>query len=204
LLDSLDFAKKAFKHRQFQPAITLIGLVVCVASTIFLILLGQGLGLIFAKNAGPRVAHFLSSTISQFIYFDTALIFLVGMVVLYFLFTSMMADRQKDVGLIKALGSKENLGFAYVMAEPMLIIIYGCAIGGLIGSITFIVYSILFLPSVLLSQGLTCFFLFLAFLGVSFCVSWIISSRKAEEFFKDTPVSLFAGDTQNFDFVIAT
>jgi ABC-type antimicrobial peptide transport system permease subunit len=201
LLGLLDFAKKAFKHRKIQPAITLLGLVICVASTIFLILLGQSLGLIFAQSTGTRFVNFLSSTISQFIYFDTALIFLVGMVVIYFLFTSMMADRQKDVGLIKALGSKENLGFGYVMAEPLLIIIYGCIGGGLIGSITFIVYSAVFLPNALLSQGLICFFLFLGFLVVSFLCSWIISSRKAEDFFKNTPVSLFAGDTQNFDFV---
>ena len=201
MLGPLDFAKKAFKHRKLQPAITLIGLIICVASTIFLVLLGQGLGLIFAESVGTRFVSFLSSTISQFIYFDTVLIFLVGMVVIYFLFTSMMADRQKDVGLIKALGSKENLGFAYVMAEPLLIIIYGCVVGGLIGLGVFIVYAVVFLPIVLLSQGLVCLFLFLVFLGVSFCVSWVISSRKAEWFFKVTPASLFAGDVQNFDFV---
>jgi ABC-type antimicrobial peptide transport system permease subunit len=201
LLGLLDFAKKAFKHRKFQPVITLIGLTICVASTIFLILLGQGLGLIFAQSIGTRFTNFLSSTISQFIYFDTALIFIVGLVVIYFLFSSMMADRQKDVGLIKALGSKENLGFGYVMAEPLLIIIYGCIGGGLTGLIAFIVYSALFLPGMLLSQGLVCFFLFLGLLVVSFLCSWVISSRKAEEFFKVTPVSLFAGDTQNFDFV---
>jgi ABC-type antimicrobial peptide transport system permease subunit len=201
LLEPLDFAKKAFKHRKFQPAITLIGLVICVASTIFLILLGQGLGLLFAESIGTRFVSFLSSTISQFIYFDTILVFLVGMVVIYFLFTSLMADRQKDAGLIKALGSKERLGFGYVMAEPLLIIIYGCIGGGLIGSIAFIVYSVVFLPGALLSQGLICFFLFLVFLVVSFCGSWVISSRKAEEMFRVTPVNLFAGDTQNFDFV---
>jgi hypothetical protein len=201
LLGLLDFAKKAFRHRRLQPAITLIGLIICVASTIFLILLGQGLGLLFAQSVGTRFVNFLSRTISQFIYFDTALIFLVGMVVIYFLFSSLMADRQKDVGLIKALGSKENLGFSYVMAEPLLIIIYGCLAGGLIGSVAFIVYSVVFLPNMLLSYGLSCVFLFLAFLAASFCGSWIISSRKAEGFFRVTPVNLFAGDAQNFDFV---
>lgn len=201
MLGTLDFAQKAFKHKKFQPAITLTGLVICVASTIFLVLLGQSLGLFFAQNVGTRFTNFLSSTISQFIYFDTALIFLVGLFVIYFLFSSLMSDRQKDVGLIKALGSKENLGFAYVMAEPLLIIIYGCIAGGLIGSVAFIMYSAVFIPTALLSQGLVCFFLFLAFLVVSFLCSWVISSRKAEGFFKDTPVSLFAGDTQNFDFI---
>jgi len=201
LLGLLDFAKKSFRHRKFQPAITLIGLTICVASTIFLILLGQGLGLLFTQNTGTRFVNFLSSTISQFIYFDTALIFLVGMVVIYFLFSSLMVDRQKDVGLIKALGSKENLGFGYVMAEPLLISIYGCISGGLLGSVAFVVYSVVFLPNVLLSQGLICLFLFLGFLVVSFLCSWIISSRRAEAFFRVTPVNLFAGDTQNFDFV---
>ncbi|MCL1978248.1 MAG: hypothetical protein FWG55_09160 [Candidatus Bathyarchaeota archaeon] len=153
MLDNFEFAKKAFKHRKFQPAIALIGLVICIASTIFLILLGQGFGLLFGSHVGTRFVNFLSSTIAQFIYFDTALIFLVGMVVIYFLFTSMMADRQKDVGLIKALGSKDDIGFSYVMAEPLLIIIYGCVLGGLLGSITFIVYSAIFLPGALLSQG---------------------------------------------------
>jgi len=201
LLDNFEFAKKAFKHRKFQPAIALIGLVICIASTIFLILLGQGFGLLFGSHVGTRFVNFLSSTIAQFIYFDTALIFLVGMVVIYFLFTSMMADRQKDVGLIKALGSKDDIGFSYVMAEPLLIIIYGCVLGGLLGSITFIVYSAIFLPGALLSQGWVSFFMFLGLLVVFFCVSWVISSRKAEQFFKVTPVNLFAGDTQNFDFI---
>jgi len=201
LLGLLDFAKKSFRHRKFQPAITLIGLAICVASTIFLVLLGQGLGLLFTQNTGTRFVNFLSSTISQFIYFDTALIFLVGMVVIYFLFSSLMVDRQKDVGLIKALGSKENLGFGYVMAEPLLISIYGCISGGLLGSVAFVIYSAWFLPNVLLSQGLICLFLFLGFLVISFLCSWIISSRRAEAFFRVTPVNLFAGDTQNFDFV---
>jgi ABC-type antimicrobial peptide transport system permease subunit len=196
-----DFAKKAFKHRKFQPMITLIGLITCVASTIFLVLLGQGLGLSVTQITETQFTSFLSSTISQFIYFDTALIFIVGMVVIYFLFTSMMADRQKDVGLIKALGSKENTGYGYVMAEPLLITIYGCILGGLFGLSTFIVYSTIFLPNTLLSQGLTYFCLFLGLLAISFCASWVISSRKAEAFFKNTPVNLFAGDTQNFDFV---
>jgi len=201
LLDSLDFARKTVKHRKIQPIITLLGLVICVASTIFLVLLGQGLGLIFTQTIVTRFINFLSITISQFIYFDTALIFIIGMVVIYFLFTSMMADRQKDVGLIKALGSKKNIGYSYVMAEPMLIIIYGCALGGVLGSSIFIVYSAVFLPNTLLSQGLTYFFLFAILLVISFCVTWVISSRKAEKFFKNTPVNLFAGDTQNFDFV---
>lgn len=201
MLGLLDFAKKSFRHRKFQPAITLIGLAICVASTIFLVLLGQGLGLLFTQNTGTRFVNFLSSTISQFIYFDTALIFLVGMVVIYFLFSSLMVDRQKDVGLIKALGSKENLGFGYVMAEPLLISIYGCISGGLLGSVAFVIYSAWFLPNVLLSQGLICLFLFLGFLVISFLCSWIISSRRAEAFFRVTPVNLFAGDTQNFDFV---
>lgn len=113
----------------------------------------------------------------------------------------MMADRQKDVGLIKALGSREKIGFSYVMSEPLLITIYGCALGGLLGSIIFIAYSAVFLPNTLLSQGLIYLFLFLILLAISFCVSWVISGRKAEEFLKSTPINLFAGDTQNFDFV---
>jgi len=201
LLDTLDFAKKAIKHRKLQPIIALVGLVICVASTVFLVLLGQGLGLIFNSATTTRPVSFLSKTIAQFIYLDVGLIFLVGIGVVYFLFTSMMADRRRDVGLIKALGSMGETGFSYVMAEPLLIIIYGCVLGGLIGLSLFIGYALVFLPGTLLAQGWLMGVLFLGLLGVFFVGSWVIASRKAEEYFKGAPVSLFAGDVQNFDFV---
>jgi len=111
LLETLDFAKKALKHRKLQPIIALTGLTICVASTVFLVLLGQGLGLIFAQTSGVKIVSFLSGIIAQFIYFEVVLIFLVGMGVIYFLFSSLMADRRRDVGLIKALGSIGETGF---------------------------------------------------------------------------------------------
>jgi len=181
--------------------IALMGMIICVASTVFLVLLGQGLGLIFAPTSGVKIVSFLSASIAQFIYFDTVLIFLVGMGVIYFLFTSMMADRRRDVGLIKALGSIGEGGFSYVMAEPLLIIMYGCVLGGLTGLSVFIGYALVFLPGTLLAQGWLYGLMVLGLLVGFFCGSWVICSRKAEEYFRVVSVSLFAGDVQSFDFV---
>lgn len=194
MLSILDFAHKAIKHRKFQPILALLGLIICVASTIFLILLGQILG----ENKGP--ANFLSSLTSKFIYLDTVLIFFTGMVIIVFLFSAMMVDRKTDTGLIKALGSVENLGFGYVMSEPLLIIIYGCLLGGLIGSASFAIYSVIYFPLDFF-QAVVYVFIILGLLIVFFASSWFISGREAEKMFKITPTSLFSGDAQNYDFV---
>jgi ABC-type antimicrobial peptide transport system permease subunit len=201
LLSNLDFGRKAFKHRKFQPILALIGLAICVASTIFLVLLGQGLELIFAPSSNGRIANFLSGTISRFIYFDSALIFIIGMLLILFLFSSMMADRKHDASLIKALGSTKDVGFSYVMSEPLLIIIYGCLLGGLVGSVAFVAYSVAFLPFALYPQGVIYVFIILGLLIMSFAVSWFIAGHEAEKMFKIASINLFSGDIQNFDFV---
>jgi len=87
------------------------------------------------------------------------------------------------------------------MAEPLLIIMYGCILGGLTGLGVFMGYALVFLPGTLLSQGWLYGLMFLGLLAGFFCGSWVISSRRAEEYFRAAPVSLFAGDVQNFDFV---
>lgn len=201
MLGNIDFARKVFKNKKIQPTLALIGLIICVASTTFLVLLGQSLGLIFNPSQTNTSTMFLSGTVSRFIFFDSFLIFLVGMLNIYFLFSSMMADRKRDAGLIKALGSAGDLGFSYVMAEPLMIIVCGCLLGCLTVSAAFSVYSAAFLPFAFFPQGIFYIFIILGLLVVSFVVSWFIAGREAEAMFKVAPINLFSGDTQNFDFV---
>ncbi len=199
LLDQLEFARKDFKHRRFQTLLAFSGLVICVSSTIFLILLGQNLGLTFVTKSASQLSSGLSNVISAFVGFDTILIFAIGMLTIYFLTSSMMANRIRDTGLIKAIGSTGETGRSYIMSGPLLVVISGCLVGGLVGIIAFVTYAWAFLQTSL-GQIVTDFFIFSGILFASFVAAWFITGYQIEKAIKATSVNLLAGDIQNFNF----
>jgi putative ABC transport system permease protein len=70
---------------------------------------------------------------SQFISFIGILIFAVGAVLTSFIAFSMMAQRTRDFGLIKAAGCPNNLVAGYFMTELLATTVVGCGLGIILG-----------------------------------------------------------------------
>ncbi len=75
----------------------------------------------------------ISVLFSQFILFIGILIFAVGAMLTSFIAFSMMAQRTRDFGLIKAAGCPNSLVAGYFMTELLTITLAGCGLGIIAG-----------------------------------------------------------------------
>ena len=199
MLDELDFAKKDFKHRRFQTLLALIGLIVCVASTAFLVETGLSLWVPSIPRGTIKPTSFLVNITLTFVTFDTLLVFLIGMLNVFFLTSTLMSNRIHDIGLIKAMGSSNGRDHSYIMSGPLLLILSGCLIGSVIGTAAFTVTILLFLQVNLLQIVIG----IAGFIGVfllTFLVAWFITGYQIENALKTTTIVSLAGDINLFDF----
>jgi ABC-type antimicrobial peptide transport system permease subunit len=199
LLDELGFAKKDFKHRKFETFLALTGLIICVASTTFLLQTGLALWLPNISRGNVKPTSFLVNATLTFVRFDTLLVFLIGMLTVFFLTSTLMSNRVHDIGLIKAMGSNNGKDHSYIMSGPLLIILLGCFTGAAIGTASFTLMAFFFLQINLLQIIIS----ITGFVGVfilTFLIAWFIAGYQIENTFKTTTITSLAGDTNTFDF----
>ena len=120
-------------RRKLQTSLTVICLTGSVASTLFLLLFSERLGLGVTSTAGSALTQGLSVVFSQFVLFIGILIFAVGAVIISFIVFLMMAQRTRDFGLIKAAGCPNGLVFSYFMTELLIVTFLCCFLGVVIG-----------------------------------------------------------------------
>jgi ABC-type antimicrobial peptide transport system permease subunit len=131
-------------RRKLQTTLTVLGLTLCVASTVFLLLFGGRVGVGISLMVEGRMTAGFSSIFSPFIVFLAFLIFIVGVVIISFMFFVMMSQRVKDIGLMKAAGCPNNLVFGYFMIELLIVTFAGCFLGAIFGIVADIVSISLF------------------------------------------------------------
>jgi ABC-type lipoprotein release transport system permease subunit len=119
---------------------------------------------------------------------------------IYFLSSSMMAGRIRDIGLVKALGSTDKNGFGCLMAAPLIITFFASVVSGLIGLLASTVVSVylfkfsiasIITNNIIISIGIT---------ALSFLLSWVIIASRSEKALKLASVILLSGDSSAFDF----
>lgn len=120
-------------RRKLQTALVIASLALCVASTLFLLLLGDKIGFGILSMAENRLTASFSTVFSRFITFASLLIFIVGVVIVYFMVFVMMSQRVRDIGLMKAAGCPNDLIFGYFMNELVIIALAGCLLGVVLG-----------------------------------------------------------------------
>ena len=120
-------------RRKLQTTLTILGLTLCVASTVFLLLFGDRVGVGISLMVEGRMTAGFSSIFSPFIIFLAFLIFIVGVVIISFMVFVMMSQRMKDIGLMKAAGCPNNLVFGYFMTELLIVTFAGCFLGAIFG-----------------------------------------------------------------------
>jgi ABC-type antimicrobial peptide transport system permease subunit len=119
-------------RRKLQTSLTIITLALSVGSTLFLLLFSDRIGFGITSSAGT-LTQGLSAIFSQFVLFVGVLIFAVGAVLTSFIVYSMMTQRTRDFGLIKAAGCPNGLVAGYFMTELLTITFISCTLGTLLG-----------------------------------------------------------------------
>jgi ABC-type antimicrobial peptide transport system permease subunit len=196
----LDFGKEEIKHKKFRFLLVFFGLIICVSSTVFLLTISQSLGFSVFSSSSKLFTASISNTIANYIGFEGVIVFFTGVLTMYFLSSTMMAGRIRDIGLVKALGNTDKNAFGYLMSAPLIVMFFASLIGGLagfsvsIGSIVFLFgqsFLSIVTKSLMISVGVAVVF---------FLLSWVVVSSQTAKALNRVSVSLLAGDASSFDF----
>jgi ABC-type antimicrobial peptide transport system permease subunit len=131
-MSSTIFPMKDLLRRKLQTSLTIVTLTLSVASTLFLLLFSERVGVGIAST-GETLTAGLSVVLSQFLLFVGILIFAVGAVITSFIVFLMMKQRTRDFGLIKAAGCPNGLVFGYFFIELLILTVAGCVLGVVLG-----------------------------------------------------------------------
>jgi ABC-type antimicrobial peptide transport system permease subunit len=137
-MSEISFPIKDLMRRKFQTGLTIIGLTISTAATVFLILFGENIGLEIAVVTGGRLTTVFSNVFSRFIFMVSLLDILAGALVTFFLVYLSMSERVHDVGIMKAIGCLTNIAFGYFFTELSIIIFTSCIAGTVIGVLTYL------------------------------------------------------------------
>ncbi|OGD44096.1 hypothetical protein A3K79_04475 [Candidatus Bathyarchaeota archaeon RBG_13_46_16b] len=127
------FAINDLMRRKLQTGTVVIGLALCVASTLFLLLLGDRIGFHILSVTESVLTPNFAKVFSNFIVFAGFLTFLISTVIIAFMVYVMMAQRIRDIGLMKAIGCPNDLVFGYFMNELVIVAFAGCLLGVFLG-----------------------------------------------------------------------
>lgn len=136
-------------RRKFQTTIVTASLTLCVASTLFLLLFTNRIGLSISLAIESRLTSGFSSVLSPFLIFLGILILIAGAVIISFLVHMMMFQRVRDIGLMKATGCPNDLIFGYFFTQLLIVTLVGCSLGTVFGILADLVSA-----SILNSSGL--------------------------------------------------
>ena len=145
-MSSTGFPINDLLRRKLQTSLTITTLTLSVASTLFLLLFSNRLGVGIASTAGTLTLG-LTAIFSQFIFFIGVLIFLIGAVLTSFIVFLMMSQRTRDFGLIKAAGCPNSLVGGYFMTELLAVTLRRLYLGHSVWVFYWILpWQILFFP----------------------------------------------------------
>ncbi|MCL6579378.1 MAG: FtsX-like permease family protein [Candidatus Bathyarchaeota archaeon] len=120
-------------RRKLQTSLAIISLTLCVASTLFLLLFCQKIGIGITAVVENKLTAGFSTIFTPFLIFIGVLVFVVGAVIASFMVFVMMSQRVKDIGLMKATGCPNELIFGYFMTELLIITLASCFLGVALG-----------------------------------------------------------------------
>ena len=134
---SESFPIKDLARRKFQTSLAIIGLTICTATTVFLTIFGDSLGLGVSFLTSGKLTVGFSRISSVFITFVSLLNILAGALITYFLVSLTMSERVRDIGVMKASGCLTELAFSYFATELFIIVFIGCLAGTVVGIFTY-------------------------------------------------------------------
>jgi putative ABC transport system permease protein len=133
LMSETSFPINDLLRRKLQTSLIVMSLTLCVASTVFLLLFSENMGLSISSTAQNKLTADFSTVFSQFIILIAILVFIVGAVIISFMVSIMMSQRTRDIGLMKAAGCPNDLTFGNFMTELVIVVVIGCFLGIIFG-----------------------------------------------------------------------
>lgn len=118
-----------------------VGLAISVSSTTFLLLIGLSLASRLGIDFSSRATFGISWIFVAYLFLSLGLILIVGMLSTSYLVSSMINERMRDIGVIKAAGSLPGRLQSYAFAESLIIILSSCTVGGLTAVLTYFAWS---------------------------------------------------------------
>src|SRR2546428_5944434 len=131
LIGPLGFAAKSLRRRGFHAYLAFLGLTLTIATTTFLLLLGQDLATRLGIDSTMRSTFGISWLIFAYLVLALGLIGIVGLLSASYLVSSMISQRMRDVGVIKAAGALARRHLSYVTFEAFVVIFSSCLVGAL-------------------------------------------------------------------------
>jgi ABC-type antimicrobial peptide transport system permease subunit len=132
-MSDVGFPIKDLARRRFQTILTMIGLVLCTATTVFLVTFGESLGVQVSLATSGKMTGSFSYIFSTFIIVIGFLNFLAGVLITSFLVSTTMHERMRDIGIMKAIGCSASSAFSYFLTELSIIVFISCGAGALLG-----------------------------------------------------------------------
>lgn len=133
---SLEFPLKDLARRKLQTSLIMLGLIVNVATTVFLITFGENIGFeIFEVSllTEGKLTMGFAYMFTLFIIIIILLSFLAGVLITSFLMMVAMSERTRDVGIMKSTGCLSDMIFGYFAMELLIMILTSCTIGTFVG-----------------------------------------------------------------------
>ena len=197
----LGFAVKSLRRRGFHSYLAFLGLALTVATTTFLLLLGQDLATRLGIDSSMRSTFGISWLIFAYLVLALGLIGVVGLLSTSYLVSSMISQRIRDIGVIKAAGALPRRLLSYVTFEAFVVIFSSCIAGGLSALLIYASWS---WPSILLfkqvgpvpNAGAT---VLIVVPLISFLLSYVVASIRVRRIVGSGSVNAISKQLSNLD-----
>jgi len=144
-MSEISFPIKDLTRRKTQTALTILGLTISTAATVFLIIFGSNLGFEISFLArGGRLTSGFSNIFFQFILIVSILNILTGPIITSFFVHLTMSGRMRDIGVMKAFGCLSGSIFAYFITELSLLVFFSSLTGIIFGVAAYYFSTIFF------------------------------------------------------------
>ena len=201
LIGPLGFAAKSLRRRGFHSYLAFLGLSLTVATTTFLLLLGQDLGARLGIDSSMRSTFGISWLIFAYLVLALGLIGIVGLLSTSYLVSSMISQRMRDIGVIKAAGALPRRLLSYVTFEALLVIVSSCLVGALSALLVYASWS---WPSISLfkqvgpiaNAGAT---ILLVVPMISFLLAYVVASFRVRRIVGSSSVDAISKQLANLD-----
>jgi len=142
-MSEISFPIKDLTRRKTQTALTILGLTISTAATLFLVIFGSNLGFEISFLArGGRLTSGFSNIFFQFILIVSILNILTGPIITSFLVHLTMSGRMRDIGVMKASGCLSGSIFAYFVTELSLLVFFSSLAGIIFGVAAYYISTI--------------------------------------------------------------
>ena len=193
MIGPLGFAVRNLRRRGFHSFLAFLGLTLTITSTTFLLLLGETFAVRLGVGFSTSVSFGLGWLVSGYLMLSLAFVLIVGLLSASYLVSSMVHQRLRDIGVIKAAGALPNRLFSYAFTEALLVFASSCIMGGLVAVV---VYSswVGSLPfdsvRALIGFGVP---------GLSFFLSYLAARRQMLKIVKSDALSIVSSQLSGLD-----